>query len=160
MPKHADNSRLGRLRPIGQVVVFFASMGGVGAWEAVRVADARATVGSGWAAGIAAGAGGCLVLAALVVVTVLAQRGRTLPRRGGRRALLALIITIALIMVVAALSSMPLRHHGRNQAPYVITSGFEVAEMSYVAVFFLGIGVAVLAAMLVAPARKRRPSPQ
>jgi hypothetical protein len=156
MPRHARNSRLGRLGSIGQWFVFFACTGGLAAWEAVRIANARATVVSGWAAGLAAGAGIGLVLAVLVAVTVLAQRQRPRSRRGWRQAIP--ILTIVLLLVVAFLTSTPARQLTPNPAPYVITSGFEVAEIAYVGICFVGFVVVVIVAVLVALVRERRPS--
>jgi hypothetical protein len=156
MPGHAKNSRLERLRHIGQWLVFFAAAGGMAAWEAVRIADARTTAASGWAAGIPAGAGGGLVLAALAAVTVLAQRRRRRlwSRRGGPQAIP--ILTIAVLLVVAFLTSTPVRQFRPNPAPYVITSGVEVAEIGYVGISVAGFAVVVIVAGLVAQARERR----
>jgi len=148
MPRHARNSRLGWLRPIGEWLAFFAFTGGLAAWEAVRIAVARATVASGWATGIAAGAGIGLVLAALFAATALAQRRRPRSRRGRRQAIP--ILTMTLLLVVAFLTSTPVRQFTPNPAPYVITSGFEVAEIAYVGVYFAGFAVVVIVAALVA----------
>lgn len=112
MPGHAQSSRRRRAWSIGRPLVFFAAAGGIAAWEAVRIADARATVVSGWAAGIAAGAGGGLVLAALVAVMALVQRQRPWSRRGRPRAVLILILTTVLLLVVAVLVSTPPRQYG------------------------------------------------
>jgi hypothetical protein len=154
MPRHAKNSRLGRLRLIWEWLVCFASTGGLAVWEAVRIADARATVVSGWAAGIAAGAGGGLLLAALVAVTALASRQRPWSRHGRRQAIP--ILTIALLLVVAFLASTPVRQFGPNPAPYVITSGVEVAEIGYLGICFAGFAVVVTVAELAALVRERR----
>jgi hypothetical protein len=153
MPRHARNSRLGWLRPIGEWLVFFAFTGGLAAWEAARIVVARTTVASGWAAGIAAGAGLVLVLAALVAVTALAQRRRPRSRRGRRQAIP--ILTMALLLVVALLTSTSVRQFTPNPAPYVITSGFEVAEIAYVSVYFAGFAAVVIVAALVAQFRVR-----
>jgi hypothetical protein len=50
---------------VGGWLVFVALIGGLAAWEAVRVAEARATVGGGWGAGIAAGTAVSVALAGL-----------------------------------------------------------------------------------------------
>jgi hypothetical protein len=158
MPRHArNNSGLGRLRPIGQWLGVFAFTFGLAAWEAVRIADARATVASGWATGIAAGAGGGLVLAAVAAVAVLAQRQRPSSRRGGRQAAIP-ILTIALLLFVGFITSTPVRQLQPHPAPYVITSGVEVAEIAYVGLCFAGLALGVMAAALVALVRERRPS--
>jgi hypothetical protein len=153
MPRHARNSRLGRLRSIGEWFVFFAFTGGVAAWEAARIVVARATVASGWTTGIAAGAGIGLVLAALFAATALTQRQRPWSRRGRARAIP--ILTIALLLFFAFITSTPVRQLEPNPAPYVITSGFEVAEIAYVGVYFAGFAVVVIVAALVAQFRVR-----
>src|SRR5262249_4255624 len=128
MPKHGQNSRLGWAWPIGRWLVFCAAMVGIAAGEADRIAGARATVASGWAPGIVAGAGGGLALAALLAVTILVQRQRQ--RRWSRsRPQAILILTIALLLLFAVLTSTPPRQYGPAPVPYVITSGFEVAEI-------------------------------
>jgi len=157
MPKHAINSRLGWLQPIGLLLACFAFTGGLAVWEAVRIADARATVVNGWVAGTAAGVGGGLVLAALVAVTVLVQRRRPSSRRGWREGIP--VLTFALLLVVAFLSSVPPRQFRPNPPPYVITSGVEVAEIAYVGVCFAGFAVLVIVAGLAALVRGRRPAP-
>lgn len=53
---------------------------GGAAWEAVRLADARGTVASGWAAGIAAGVGLGLGLEALAAVPVLIRLPRSIAK--------------------------------------------------------------------------------
>lgn len=157
MPGHAQSSRRRRAWSIGRPLVFFAATGGIAAWEAVRIADARATVVSGWAAGIAAGAGGGLVLTALVAVTALVQRQRPWSRRGRPQAILILILTTVLLLVVAVLTSTPPRQYGPHPVPYVITSRIEVAEIAYIGTFSAGSAVAIVA-WLAAEVRKRRPS--
>lgn len=155
MPKHASNSRLGPLQDIGLWLVCFAFTGGLAAWEAVRIVDARATVVNGWTAGTVAGVGGGLVLAALVAVTVLAQRRRPWSRPGRRQGIA--VLTFALLLVVAFLSSVPQRQFRPNPPPYVITSGVEVAEIGYVGVWFAGFAVVVIVAGLATLVRGRRP---
>jgi hypothetical protein len=155
MPKHASNSRLGPLLDIVLWLACFAFTGGLATWEAARIADARATVVTGWAAGIAAGVGGGLALAALVALTVSAQRRRPSSRRGRRLGIS--VLTFALLTVVAFLSSVPPRQFRPNPPPYVITSGVEVAEIGYVGVCFAGFAVAVIVAGLAALVRWRRP---
>lgn len=66
MPRHARNSRRRRAWAIGRWLVCFAVTDLIAVWEAARIAGARTTVVSGWTAGIATGAGGGVVLAALV----------------------------------------------------------------------------------------------
>jgi hypothetical protein len=156
MARHAETSGRGLLREIGQWLVCLAFTGGLATWEAARIAGARATVGSGWAAGIAAGAGGGLLLAALVAVTALAKRQRPRSRRDRRQAIT--ILTIALLLFVAFFASTPLRQFRPNPAPYVITSGVEVAEIGYVGICFAGFAIVLMVAGLVALVRDRRPS--
>lgn len=128
--------------------------------EAARIADARATVASGWAAGIAAGAGAGLVLAALTAATASGLRRQPRSRRSRPQAilLLILILTAVLLLVAAALTSTPPRQYGPHPVPYVITSGIEVAEIAYVGILCAGLAV-VIAAWRAAQARKRPPSP-
>jgi hypothetical protein len=138
---------------VGGWLVFVALIGGLAAWEAVRVAEARATVGGGWGAGIAAGTAVSLALAGLFAVTVLVQRRRQRPwRRGGP--LLILVITNALLLLIAVLTSTPPRPIGPNPVPYVVTSGVGVAEIAYVSACL--VELAVLAAVLIAVSLVRR----
>ena len=130
-----------------------AVIGGLAAWEAVRAAQARATVGGGWGAGIAAGTAVSLALAGLFALTVLVQRRRQRPwRRGGPQ--LILVITNALLLLVAVLTSTPPRPIGPNRAPYVVTSAVGVAEIAYVSACL--VELAVLGAVLLAVSRARR----
>jgi hypothetical protein len=130
-----------------------AVMGGIAAWEAVRVAEARATVASGWGAGLAAGAGGGLALVALLAVTTLVVRQRPWTS-GGPQGIL--IFTILLLLVVAAVASTPPRH-GPDLAPYVITSGIEVAETAYISTFMALLAVLLAVRIVVARVREHRP---
>jgi hypothetical protein len=125
-------------------------------WEAVRIADARATVVSGWTTGIAVGAGGGLVLAALIAVTALTQRQRHWFRRHRPQAILILILILTTVplLFVAVLTSAPPRQYGSHPVPYVITSGIEVAEIAYVGTFSTGVAVTIVA-WLAAEVRKR-----
>jgi hypothetical protein len=159
MPRHAQDSRRRWAWAIVRWLVGFAATGGIAAGESVRIADARATVVSGWAGGIGAGAGGGLVLAALVAVTALVQHQRPWSRRSRPQGILVftLILTIVLLLVVALFTSTPPRQYGPHPVPYVITSGIEVAEIAYVGIFFAGFAV-VLVAWLVAQVRERNPS--
>jgi hypothetical protein len=128
-------------------LVFVAVIGGLATWEAVRAAEARATVGGGWGAGIAAGTAVSLALAGLFAVTVLVQRRRQRPwRRGGP--LLILAITTALLLLVAVLTSTPPRPIGPHPVPYVVTSGIGVAEIACVSACLAEL--AVLLAVLIA----------
>ena len=158
MPRHARSSRRRRAWSIARPLVFFATAGLIATWEAVRIADARATVASGWAAGIAVGAGGGLMLAALVAVATLVQRQRRWSRGDGPHAILILIPAPVLLLIVALLTSTPPRQYGSHPVPDVITSGIEVTAIAYVGTFSAGLAVAIVA-WLAAGARKRRPSP-
>jgi hypothetical protein len=134
-------------------LVFVAVIGGLAAWEAIRVAQAQVTVGRGWGGGIAAGTAVSLALAGLFAVTVLVQRRRQRPsRRGGP--LLILVITNGLLLLVAVLTSTPPRPIGRNPVPYVVTSAVGVAEIAYVSACL--VEFAVLAAVLLAVSLVRR----
>jgi hypothetical protein len=136
-------------------LVCVAVIGGLAGWEAVRVAEARATVAGGWGAGIAAGVGGGLVLAVLFVVTVLVQRRRRRPwGRGGP--LLVLVITAALLLLIAVLTSTPPRPIGPDPAPYVVTSGIAVAEIAYVSTCLALLAVLAAASLPAALVRERR----
>jgi len=136
---------------------FGVVLGGFATWEAVRVAEARATVADGWDAGLAAGVGGGLALSALVAVTVLVQLRRQRPWRGGRP-LLVLAVTIALLLFVAVLTSTPPRPIGPNPVPYVVTSGVGVAEIAYVSTCLALIAVLPAVAIPMARIRERRRS--
>jgi hypothetical protein len=159
MPGHVRSSRRRRAWSIGRPLVFFAATGGIAAMEAARIADARATVPSGWAAGIAAGAGAGLVLAALIAATASGLRRQPRSRRSRPQAILLLILILtAVLLLVAALTSTPPRQYGPHPVPYVITSGIQVAEIAYIGILCAGFAV-VIAAWRAAQARKRPPSP-
>ena len=135
--------------------VCFAVTSGGAAWEAVRLADARGTLASGWAGGIAAGVGLGLALEAIVVVPVLVRlrRAGSIGRPLAMPALI-LILTIVLLVFVAFFASAPPKNPG--PVPYVITSRTGVAEIAYVCTFLAQFAVGVVA-WLVAALRKRRP---
>jgi hypothetical protein len=142
MPRHARNSRGRWAWAIGRWLLFFAVTSLIATWEAARIADARATVVSGWAAGIAAGAGAGLVLAALVAMPLVRYQRRW-PRYGRPQAIL--ILTTGLLLVAALLTSTPPRQYGSHRVPYVITSGIEVAEIAYVGILCVGFAVGMIA---------------
>ena len=150
-PRHGPSMRRQWVSFVAGWLVGVAVLGGLAAWEAVRVAEAQATVGGGWGAGIAVGTAASLVLAGLFAVTVLVQRRRQ-RRRGGP--LLILVITQALLLLVAVLTSTPPRPIGPNPVPYVVTSGAGVAEIAYVSACL--VELAVLAAVLLAVSLIRR----
>jgi hypothetical protein len=147
MPGHVRSSRRRWAWSVGRPLVFFAGADCVAAWEAVRIADARATVLSGWAAGIAVGAGVGLLLAVLVAATASALRERPRPRLGRPQAVLFLfhLLILVLLLFVAVLTSTPPRQYGSHPAPYVITSGVEVAELAYIGVLSAGLAVVIVA---------------
>jgi hypothetical protein len=133
-------------------LVAVAATGGLAAWEAVRIADARATVASGWAAGVAAGAGTGLVLAALVAAPILVRRRLwTSAKLVG-----VLIMTIPVLMVVTLVTSSPPREYVPHSVHYVVTTGIEVAEMAFLSTVFAGLAL-VFAAWTVAKARQPNP---
>jgi hypothetical protein len=138
---------------------FGVILGGLATWEAVRVAETRATVADGWGAGLAAGAGGSLALFAFVAVTVLVQLRRQRPWRGGKP-LLILALTIALLLFVAVLTSTPPRPIGPNPAPYVVTSDIGVAEIAYVSTCLAQMAVLPAVMIPMAQIRRRRRSRQ
>lgn len=142
MPGYGQNSGRQFASLIVPGLFAFAATGGLAAWEAVRIAEARATVASGWAAGVAAGAGTGLVLAALVIAPILVrrQRSRTRGKLGG-----ALIITITMLVAVTFFTSLPPRQYVSNSVPDVITTGVEVAEIAYLSTVFAGLALASIA---------------
>ena len=146
-PRHGPSMRRQWASFVAGWLVFVAVVGGLAAWEAIRVAQARAAVGGGWGAGIAAGTAVSLALAGLFAVTVLVQRRRERPRRRGGP-LLILVLTKALLLLVAVLTSTPPRPIGPNPVPYVVTSVAGVAEIAYVSACL--VELAVLAAVLLA----------
>jgi hypothetical protein len=152
-PRHGPSMRRQWVSFVAGWLVLVAVIGGLAAWEAVRVAEARATVGGGWGAGIAAGTAVSLALAGLFTVTVLVQRRRQRRWRGAWP-LLILAITNALLLLVAVLTSTPPRPIGPNPVPYVVTSGVGVAEIAYVSACL--VELAVLAAVLLAVSLVRR----
>jgi hypothetical protein len=133
----------------------FAVTGGGAVWEAVRLADARGTVASGWAAGIAAGVGLGLALEALVAVPVVMQlRRRRSIGSPKARLILILILAIVLLVFVAFFTSAPPKQPG--PAHYVTTSGIGVAEIAYACTFLAQFAVGVVARLAVA-LRQRHP---
>ena len=154
-PRHGPSMRRQWRSFVGGWLVGVAVLGGLAAWEAVRVAEARATVGDGWGVGIAVGTLVSVALAGLFAVTVLAQRRRHRPKRGSGP-LLILAITYALLLLVAVLTSTPPKSIGPNRLPYVVTSGAGVAEIAYVSTCL--VELAVLAAVLLAVSLVRRRS--
>jgi hypothetical protein len=154
-PRHGPSMRRQWRSFVGGWLVGVAFLGGLAAWEAVRVAEARATVGDGWGAGIAVGTLVSLALAGLFAATVLVQRRRRRPRRGGGP-LIILAVAYALLLLVAVLTSTPPKSIGPNRLPYVVTSGAGVAEIAYVSTCL--VELAVLAAVLLALSLARRRS--
>jgi hypothetical protein len=142
MPGHGQNSGRRFASLIMPGLFAFAATSGLAAWEAVRIAEARATVASGWAAGVAAGAGTGLVLAALVIAPILVRRQRswTGGKLGG-----ALIITITMLVVVTFFTSLPPRQYVPNPVPYVITTGIGVAEIACLSTVFAGLALVSVA---------------
>jgi hypothetical protein len=151
MPRHGQNSRRERASFIARWLVGIAATGGLAAWETVRVVEARATATGGWAAGIAAGAGGGLALTALLAVTILIKRQRS---RSGGRLQATLIITIVLLLVVAIFTSTPPRQSGPHPVPYVTTSGIEVAEIAYISTCLAQFAVLLAVWIVVALVRE------
>lgn len=147
MPTHARKGQRRWAWAIGRWLACFAVTSLLAAWEAARIADARPTVPSGWTAGIAAGASSGIVLAALVATTPLVQRQRPWSRYTRPQAILSLILilTTALLLVVAILTSTPPRQYGSHPAPQVITSGIEVAEIAYVGILSVAFAVGMIA---------------
>ena len=155
MPGHGQHGWRKWAEFIAGWLVCFAVTGGGAAWEAVRLADARGTVASGWAAGIAAGVGLGLALEALVAVPVLVQlRRRRSVAKPKAMLIVALIITIVLLVFVAFITSAPPRQPG--PVPYTTTSGIGVAEIAYACTFLAQFAVGVVA-WLVMALRQRRP---
>ena len=152
-PRHGPSMRRQWVSFAAGWLIGVVVMGGLAACEAVRVAEARATVGDGWGAGIAAGTLVSLALAGLIAVTVLVQRRRQRPWLGGGP-LLILVITNALLLLVAVLTSTPPKSIGPNRFPYVVTSGAGVAEIAYVSTCL--VQLAVLGAVLLAVSLVRR----
>lgn len=153
MPRHARDSRGRWPWAIGRWLLSLGVAGLSAAYEADRLADARATVASGWAVGIVVGAGGGLVLAALVAMTPLVQRQRPWSRYSRPQAALGcvLILTTALLLVVAIFTSTP---PGRYESRPV-TSGIEVAAIAYIGILSIGFAVGLIA-WLVAQVREHR----
>lgn len=158
MARHARNSRLRWAWAAGRWLVCFAVMSLSAVYEAARIADARATVVSGWTAGIIMGAGGGVVLAALVAMTPLVQRQRW-SRYGRLKAGLSLIVILAtaLLLLVAISTSGPLQRHESHSVPYVITSGFEVAESAYIGILSVAFAVGMIAWLVVQVRDHRSP---
>ena len=155
MPSHGRNGWRKWAEFLAGWLICVAVTGGGAAWEAVRLADARGTVASGWAAGIAAGVGLGLALEALVAVPVLVQLRRQRPVAKPKAMLfLALTLTILVLVLVAFVTSAPPKNPG--PVPYVTTSPIGVAEISYACTFLAQFAVGVVA-WLMAGLRQRRP---
>lgn len=153
MPRHARDSRGRWAWAIGRWLLFFGVADLLAAFEADRIADARATVASGWAVGIVVGAGGGFVLAALVAMTPLVQRQRPWSRYSRPQAALGcvVILTTMLLLVVAIFTSTPPRRYESRP----VTSGIEVAAIAYIGILSVGFAVG-LVAWLVAQVRERQ----
>jgi hypothetical protein len=154
MPGHGQNGWRKWAEFIAAWIICFAVTGGGAAWEAVRLADARGTVASGWAAGIVAGVGVGLALEALVAVPILVQlrRPRTIAKSKAMLNL-TLILTIVLLVFVAFFTSAPPKQPG--PVPYATTSGIGVAEIAYVCTFLAQFAVGVVAWLVVALSQRR-----
>jgi hypothetical protein len=126
----------------GRSLIGIAVAGVIAAMEAIRLAGARATVSDGWSAGIAAGAGSGLALATLIAVIVLVTRLHGRPWHGGWP-LFIVILTTALLNIVAIFTSTPPRQHGPHPPPYIVTTGIEVAEIA-----LIGMSLALLTVLI------------
>lgn len=153
-PRHGRSMRRQWASFVAGWLAAVAVIGGLAAVEAVRVAEARVTVGGSWGAGIAVGTAVSLALAGLFAVTVQVQRRRQRPWPGGKP-LLIVAITNALLLLVAVLTSTPARSFGPNRLPYVVTSGAGVAEIAYVSACLVELVVAAALLLAVSLVRRR-----
>jgi len=110
---------------IGIVVLGFIAW-----WEAARIEGARATVAHGWGAGLAAGILVSIGLTAIWWVMLLLTRHQQ-GQRQKAVVILGLILTVSLI--VCGRGTLP--SASTTGGPYVITTGIEIAEITYVATF-------------------------
>lgn len=128
------NSRLDRWfrrHPRITLAIGVASLGWVTVWEIVRIAAARHTVPSGWAAGLATGVTASLTMTATLILAIRLSRRVD----GNRNAVVwSLTLLIALTAVAALLFTAPSRVNV-NRIPYVVTTGSAVAGMAYAATF-------------------------
>jgi len=110
---------------IGIVVLGFIAW-----WEAARIEGARGTVAHGWGTGVAAGILVSLGLTAIWWVMLLVTR-----HQPGRRQTAALVLGLILAVSLTVCGRGTLPSTSATGGPYVITTGIEVAEITYVATF-------------------------
>lgn len=117
--------------PLITLAVGIAGLGAIAIWEIVRIAAARHSVPSGWAAGLAGGvAAGLAMTSALIIMYSLLRRA---PRKiGGAAWLVTVLIGVSPALVFVATAPQP---GPGSAAPYVVTTAGAVAGMAYAAMF-------------------------
>jgi hypothetical protein len=88
----AASRAFGTRHPLIALTIGLVVMAGLGIAEVLRVADARRTVGHGWALGVL---GGVAVAGALYGLLVLAYRAGRATRRLGPFTVLILVVTVS-----------------------------------------------------------------
>jgi hypothetical protein len=121
-----------RLHPRTTLAIGIAALGAITIWEIVRVAAARHTVASGWAAGLGGGLAASLAMTTVLIITYKLIQGT--PRKiGGPLWLLTLLIGVSPSFAFVFTAPQP---GPQSETPYVVTTGGAVAAMAYAAAFF------------------------
>ena len=147
--------------PFSILAVGTAVLGFIAWWEAARIEGARATVAHGWGAGLAAGILVSIGLTAIWWVMLLVTRGEP-----GRRQAAVLVLGLIVIASLVVCGRATLPPASTTAGPYVITTGIEVAGITYVATFsayFAGLsiwaGIGLFRQGRRAQGSRRRPGP-
>jgi hypothetical protein len=144
----AASRRFGTRHPLIALTIGLVVMAGLGTAEVLRVADARRTVGHGWALGVL---GGVAVAGALYGLLVLAYRAGRATRRLGPFTALMLAVTVSFGVVLRS-SAPPSDQAG----PYVVTTPLETGELAYLSVICAAIvGIIVFAAVRIIRLRRK-----
>lgn len=94
-----------------------AALGALTVWEIVRIAAARHTVPSGWAAGLAAGVAAGLAMSSVLII--MYRLVRRTPRKIGAPWWLCLLIGVSPAVVFVFTVPRPGRE---SDAPHVVTT--------------------------------------
>jgi hypothetical protein len=143
----AASRRFGTRHPLIALTIGLVVMAGLGIAEVLRVADARRTVGHGWALGVL---GGVAVAGAMYGLLVVAYRAGRAARRLGPFSVLILVVTVSFGVILRS-SAPPSDQVG----PYVVTTPLETGELAYLSVICAAIvGIIVFAAVRIIRLRR------
>jgi hypothetical protein len=116
--------------PFSTLAICLVVLGFITWWEAARIEGAQGTVTQGWGTGLAAGILACLGLSAAWWTTILATRGQPV-----RQQKMAIPLGLILVVSLSVCGRGTLPPSNSTGGPYVITTGIEVGEITYVATF-------------------------